>query len=74
MAVLSERKSNRCPFRQRRGCPDFSPSTNRDLLATSKGGGAVLDRIMVIVGSIFDGEDNDAMAQGNFTSDIFGLA
>ncbi|BGP56382.1 hypothetical protein JCM8202v2_004000 [Rhodotorula sphaerocarpa] len=45
-----------------------------DLLATSKGGGAVLDRIMVIVGSVFDAEDNDAMAQGNFTSDIFGLA
>ncbi|GAA5987350.1 hypothetical protein JCM10908_001921 [Rhodotorula pacifica] len=51
----------------------YSNAERALLLATSKAGSEVLDRIMVIVGTMFEDEKADAMTQESFTSDIFGL-
>ncbi|TKA55600.1 hypothetical protein B0A53_02778 [Rhodotorula sp. CCFEE 5036] len=44
------------------------------LLGTSKAGAEVLDRIMIVVGTMFEDEKADAMTQEHFTSDLFGLS
>ncbi|BGP01140.1 hypothetical protein RTG_02843 [Rhodotorula toruloides ATCC 204091] len=41
------------------------------LLATTPAGAAILDRLMVLVGALFEGETAEGIAHGEFTSDIF---
>ncbi|GAA5957168.1 hypothetical protein JCM8115_003977 [Rhodotorula mucilaginosa] len=49
-------------------------SERAHLLGTSKAGAEVLDRIMIVVGTMFEDEKADAMTQEHFTSDLFGLS
>lgn len=49
-------------------------SERAHLLGTSKSGAEVLDRIMIVVGTMFEDEKADAMTQEHFTSDLFGLS
>ncbi|GAA5886566.1 hypothetical protein JCM3774_001473, partial [Rhodotorula dairenensis] len=51
-----------------------SSSERALLFGTSKAGTEVLDRIMILVGTLFEDEKADAMTEENFTSDIFGLS
>ncbi|BGO92551.1 hypothetical protein NBRC10512_000471 [Rhodotorula toruloides] len=44
------------------------------LLATTPAGAAILDRLMVLVGALFEGETAEGIAHGEFTSDIFQIS
>ncbi|BGP25679.1 hypothetical protein JCM10295v2_004612 [Rhodotorula toruloides] len=44
------------------------------LVATEPAGAAILDRLMVLVGALFEGETAEGIAHGDFTSDIFQIS
>ncbi|BGP33224.1 hypothetical protein JCM10296v2_005018 [Rhodotorula toruloides] len=44
------------------------------LLTTTPAGAAILDRLMVLVGALFEGETAEGIAHGEFTSDIFQIS
>lgn len=52
----------------------LTQSRSRLLLATTPAGAAILDRLMVLVGALFEGETAEGIAHGEFTSDIFQLS
>jgi hypothetical protein len=46
----------------------------RLLLVTSKAGSAILDRMLVLVALLFEGETPEGIANEDFTSDVFAIS